>query len=73
MEEPFRLDVCPALRADTEEGAVRAVHADGSGRAGVRHRLSVDEGARVIEVFEDASVGSFPGISNSFLVQKQTG
>ena len=34
-------------------------------------KIAADEGARVIEVFEDASVGSFPGISNSFLVQKQ--
>jgi SAM-dependent methyltransferase len=30
------------------------------------------EGAQVIEVFEDSSTGDFPGISNSFLVQKNS-
>jgi hypothetical protein len=33
--------------------------------------IAQQENARVLEVYEDASVGSFPGISNSFLVQKR--
>ena len=46
MEESFGLDEVTAPRADPEEGAVGAVHADGTGRALVHHRLPVDEGTR---------------------------
>src|SRR5262245_10010918 len=48
MKETFRLHEGTAPHADAEEQAVRSVHADESGRSGLRHRLPVHEGPRLL-------------------------